>query len=166
MSRFASLRSLVILAPLVVLIGVMIPLATFAKGPIQNTASSASNDPSKLFAIRNDANCNVPNVANNPEVLFTFHAHDQVSGLAQMVSADATESNQEVLVLKETKGPFTKTIIPNTGTQSFKFTATRNGDRLTACYTLIGPDDESDLTNDGPNPLIDHPGAVFLKITH
>lgn len=166
MVHFKFNRTLFIVVACLLLVGAMVATKTFvaspthAASPTQNKSEQAKR---LLFAISNTANCNVPNTADQPETLYTFHKGDQVSGLAEVVSStDSTENMEEVLVLKETKGPFTATIIPNSGSHSFKFSAKANNDQLTACIKLIGTiDDESDLSNGG---LIDHPAAVTLRV--
>ena len=172
MQRIPFKGLFIILIPCILLVGVIVPLAVFAKAPAHSSPTHSSSVQSsdelksRLFAINNAATCNIPGQNDNPEVLFTFQAQAEVTGLTRIVSADVTEANEEVLVLKETKGPFTMTVQPNTGPHPFKFTATKNGDQLTACYTLIGHDDEGDMFGGPGNPLMDHPAAVSFTVEY
>jgi hypothetical protein len=78
---------------------------------------------------------------NNPSAIVTvipsLKKGDLVNGTISYVDInDLGEASQgENLVLTETNGPFTKTVIVDSGTQTLSFTAAANNDSLTACIT-------------------------------
>ena len=170
MSRFLSIRPLIIGASFIALIAVMVPFVTFAKEAPKKEVHMTVAVTQECYAI-----------ATNPgaQVLATFKKNDEVSGTAEMTSDDKPpasipgESFQEGLVLIEynglsgasaKNGPFAMLILANSGPQHFHFTAPAKGYQLTACFATIGHDDDSDVTL--PTIPADHAATVKLSVEH
>ena len=147
MSRFVSLRSLVILAPLVVLIGVMVPLATLAASPATDPTVTVTN------------RCTVP--GEGPQVIATFKKGQEVTGSAVMTGNDAKDE-EEALSLSVPGSSFALLVKANFGPKSFAFTTTRNNQQLVACYVQIRADDDGDWLL--ATFATDHPASVKYSI--
>ncbi len=161
MLRFKPSRLFFILAPCVLLIGLIIPVVAFAKTP--SSHASAVSNWSKTYTVAVTQDC--LRVVNPPagagrQVIGTFNANQEVEGTVVMKSGDATEIYQEAIALIETNGSFTKLILANGVTHNFEFTTHSKGDKLTACFANVGGDDESDTT---PPNSDDHSGTVTFK---
>ncbi len=159
-------RHLTFLALGLLIIGVMIPLATFAKSSAQQPSTVQSSTvvpnwsvPTKVTVTTDCRNVVFPSPGR--QVIGTFNANHEVLGSGVMSSADSGEINQEAIALIETNGSFTKLVFATGVAQNFHFTVHVNGDKLTACFANIGPDDEGD-TN--PGGVDDHTGSVTFQV--
>jgi len=147
MSRIPFKRHFVILVTCILAIGVIVPIATFAKSnnsephrrPLptkSHVAKLASGGTS--FSITTDANCNI-----GADTVVSFHNGDTVSGTASLASTppDPGEASEnEPLLLQGTNVPSIPPIPVDTGSQSFSFIAAGDG-TLTAC---VGGSDGGD----------------------
>lgn len=159
-------RHLTFLALGLLIIGVMVPLATFAKSSVQQPSAVQTsvvlpnwNTPTTVTVTTDCRKVVFPTPGR--QVIGTFNANHEVQGSGVMTSGDATEVNQEAIALIETNGSFTKLIFATGVAQNFHFTVHVNGDKLTACFANIGPDDEGD-TN--PGSTSDHTGSITFQV--
>ena len=159
-------RHLTFLALGLLIIGVMVPLATFAKSSAQQPSAVTTsvvlpnwNVPTKVTVTTDCRKVVFPTPGR--QVIGTFNANHEVQGSGVMTSGDLTEVNQEAIALIETNGSFTKLIFATGVAQNFHFTVHVNGDKLTACFANIGPDDEGD-TN--PGSTSDHTGSITFQV--
>lgn len=166
MKHFPFKRHLTFLALGLLIIGIMVPLATFAKSSVQQPSTVSTSTvvpnwsvPTKVTVTTDCRKVVFPTPGR--QVIGTFNANHEVIGSGVMTSGDATEVNQEAIALIETNGSFTKLIFATGVVQTFHFTVHVNGDKLTACFANIGPDDEGD-TNLGSAD--DHTGSVTFQV--
>ena len=166
MKHLPFTRHLTFLALGLLIIGIMVPLATFAKSSVQQLSTVPSSTvvpnwsvPTKVTVTTDCRKVVFPTPGR--QVIGTFNANHEVIGSGVMTSGDATEVNQEAIALIETNGSFTKLIFATGVAQTFHFNVHVNGDKLTACFANIGPDDEGD-TN--PGSVDDHTGSVTFQV--
>lgn len=159
-------RHLTFLALGLLIIGVMVPLATFAKSSAQQPSAVQTSvvqpNWSVATAVTVTTDCRkVVFPTPGRQVIGTFTANHEVQGSGVMTSGDPTEVNEEAIALIETNGSFTKLIFATGVAQNFHFTVHVNGDKLTACFANIGPDDELDTT---PGNTSDHTGSITFQV--
>jgi hypothetical protein len=146
MKRFPFKRHLILLGAAILLIGVMIPLASFARSsssephhpitPAQVVAGPATSG--TVVTATTEADC------GNPTILVpTLHKGDVVN-----IQAEVVPTNGETFSGEQSEGEFLKvydvlgdsiTYIDYTASRVYAFTATGN-DTLKACIIPPGPD--------------------------
>lgn len=147
MKGFPFKRHLIVLGVVVLLIGIMVPLASFAKQsppgerPRSISASLAAQSaaPGKPISITTDCS------STTLQTIATFSKGDQVQGTAMLTSGDPNEASEnENLHLQEQNSQFTKpitTVTINNSPQNFFFVAGTFHDTLTACVDGLDDDD-------------------------
>jgi hypothetical protein len=146
MKRFLSLRSLIILVPLVLLIGSIVPIAIFAKSPrsephrplLPTKVMTASDPGPGSLTITTDASCT--DLSTAAVIGSGLDTNTTISGTAKVAPTDPTDTQEAIegenLVLLETNGTVTKPIkvitIAN-GTTPFSFTPSMPNVKFIAC---------------------------------
>jgi hypothetical protein len=151
MLRFQPKRLFFILLPCILIIGAMIPIATFAATPKhQAVSATTTSETSTTVTIMN--RCGPMGLGftfEGPFKLATLKNGQEIEGSALVTGDDATHE-QEALSIYAVAQSFIRLIFANTGSHSFQYEAHIAAGTtvdVVACYVLVRDDDESDFTS-------------------
>ncbi len=159
MSRIPFKRQLVILVTCLLAIGVIVPIATFAKGTPPGEQKRVNIHPAIATAGQPTpitADC------SSPQTLVTLNKGDVFNASATLTTTDPNEQSEgEFLqILDGSVSPPTVllTVDDNTGSGSVTFTATVSNDPIQACIINIDTDETGSatftVTGSQPPPVI------------
>lgn len=153
MKRFPFKRHLIILVPCILLIGAIVPLATFAASP----ARQASSEQTTTVTVKNRC------VIEGRQTLVTLKSGQEIKGSAVMKGND-TNHEEEALALYEVNGPSAILVKANFGAKNFEFTASQNNLQVVVCFAQTAGDDDGDFS--APQAAYDaaHPASVRFEI--
>lgn len=172
MSRIPFKRHLIILVTCILAIGVIVPIATFAKGTPpgeqkrpQHSAVHSHFQSGQPIQITTDCS-SVP-----LQLLVILNQGDQLTGSATLTTSDPDEESEgETLVIQEQNSSFTKTLLTldvATGSATIPpLTASVNNDNINACINGIDSDETGTVTlNVKTGPLFIFIRGIDSKLT-
>ena len=146
MSRIPFKRHLVILVTCLLALGVIVPLATFAKGT--PPGEQKRHDHPKVTHTAQDTSVTITTDCSSVplQLLTTLQVGDTLTGNATLTSSDPNEESEgETLVIQEQNSSFTRTLLTldvATGSATIPtLTATVANDSINACINGIDSDE-------------------------
>lgn len=153
MLRFPPKRIFYILLPCILIIGAMIPIATFAATPKHQAASATTtSETSTTVSIMNRCGPSLPGATftfEGPFKLATLNNGQEIEGSALVAGDDATHE-QEALSIYVVGKSFIKLFLANTPSHNFEYEAhiaAGSTVDVVACWVLIRDDDEGDFAS-------------------
>ena len=151
-------RYLIILAPCILLIGIVVPLKTFAASPTHQAVSK--NAVVTLVTLTATNRC----VVEGAQTIVTLNKGQEIEGSAVMTSSEDGNHEEEALVLYELHGSGAILVKANSGSQKFEFSVQHNNDQIQVCYAQINMDDESDFNLTQAQFLAIHAASVKYEV--
>ena len=156
MLHFSFKRYLIILVPCILLIGIMVPLNTFAASSTHQ-AQAVPKNARATFNVTNRC------VVEGAQTIVTLNKGQEIEGSAVMTGDDAVHE-EEAITLYELDGAGAKLIKANFGSKHFEFTAQHNNDQIEVCYAQTDMDDDGDFNVSQSQFLSVHSATVTYEV--
>ena len=163
MLRFRPKRLFFILLPCILIIGVMIPIATFAASSRHQAASVTTETISTLTVTNRCVTPPAATASEGPQTLATLNKGQEIEGSAVMTGNDAN-SEEEGLAVYEVNGPAALLVKANFPARIFEFTAHTNNIQVVVCFVQLKDDDDGDFNTTQHDFLLGHSASVKFEV--